>query len=248
MRDIIHSTAATTQVGQLLIRAFDRGYTRYPSRVSIAKLPCIPCARTIASLHDAPPARRSPATDTLSSATHSGTWQRSQRGMSGSRRSRQSGGVEHVQTALLAHNGLLPGGANGGFELAGLVEDGLQSWHAEGAALDTDSVLQSLRFEGDEHELDALGPTAMQGRQHRVDLVSEQSDDDEVIGRLLVQRVSYPHACPLPLDVDDPIVALQLLKPGGASPRDNGDIVIASASQPEGKCATDFTNAKDGDT
>jgi hypothetical protein len=41
---------------------------------------------------------------------------------------------------------------------------------------------------------------------------------------------------------------LQLLKPGGAWPRDNGDIVIAIASQLEGKCATDFTNAKDGDT
>ncbi len=48
------------------------------------KLVWTPRPKTRASRHEAPPPRRTAAIDTLSNATHSGAWQRSQDGMSGS--------------------------------------------------------------------------------------------------------------------------------------------------------------------
>ena len=70
----------------------------------------------------------------------------------------------------------------------------------------------------------------------------EQSDDDEVVWSLLIPLVGYPYNRPFPLDGDDPIVAVQLLKPRGTWARDNGDVVKAGAGELEGKCAADFAD------
>lgn len=78
--------------------------------------------------------------------------------------------------------------------------------------------------------------------------MSEQSNDDDVVRTLLVQLLSDPYVGPLALDVDNSTVALQLLKPGGPRPSDDGDIVMPGASQLEGNSATDLPYTKDGDT
>ncbi len=167
--------------------------------------------------------------------------------MSGFVDRRQTGGLEQVHPAPLAHAGLLAGCADRRLQPAAAVEVGLHERHAEGAALGTDRVPQTLGFEGDEHELDALGRAAPQDRQQRVDLMVEHGDDDEVEGRALVQRFGDPHVRPLVLDIDDAAVASQLLKPGRARPCHDRDVVPADARQLEREGAADPAGAEHGD-
>jgi hypothetical protein len=66
--------------------------------------------------------------------------------------------------------------------------------------------------------------------------------------RLLIQCIGDSHTRSLALDVDDPIIELQVLQPGGPWPRHDSDIVVTGACQLEGKGTADFTNTEDSDT
>ena len=74
--------------------------------------------------------------------------------------------------------------------------------------------------------------------------MGQERDDHEIVQRMFVERVGHADACPLALDVDDRLVALQLLQPEGAWPRDGGDVVMADASQLEGERAADVPDAQ----
>ena len=95
--------------------------------------------------------------------------------------------------------------------------------------------------------LDAFGRAALQGRQYRVRLMGQKRDDHEVVRRLFVEHAGHPDAGPLALDVNDRTVALKVLQPEGAWPRDDSDIVTTVAGQLEGKRAADLSSAEDSD-
>ena len=77
--------------------------------------------------------------------------------------------------------------------------------------------------------------------------MSEQRDDDKVVGRLLVQRIGDPHVGPFALGVDDAAVTLQSVQSAGARPRHHRDLVVADACQMEGKGAANPADPEDGD-
>jgi len=54
-------------------------------------------------------------------------------------------------------------------------------------------------------------------------------------------------AGPLAFDVNDRVVALKVLQPEGAWPRDDSDIVTTVARQLEGKRAADLSSAENSD-
>ena len=138
--------------------------------------------------------------------------------------------------------------ADGGFELAVRVKVGLHERHAKGATLCSDRALQPLRLEAVEHELYAFRCAPLQGGQHRVDLVGQQRDDDEIVGCLLVQCAGNLHVRPLTLGVKHPVVPLQLLESDGAGPCNDGNLVLSGTSQLKGKRASDLTRPEDGNS
>ncbi len=104
-----------------------------------------------------------------------------------------------------------------------------------------------FRIEGVEHELNLLGCTAAQYRQHGIDLVIEQRHNDEIIGKSLIQRIADAHSSMLPLFVDDPPVALQLLQPKRTRAGDGRYVVVTDTRQMECKRAANATYTDDSD-
>ena len=145
--------------------------------------------------------------------------------------------------ALLAHHGLLAHCADDGVQLAIIVDSCLQKRHAKGAALGANRVLESLWIEGVEHELDAFGGASPERWQHRIHLVRQQGDDDEVVRDMFAQSIGDVHVRTLPVGCHDATVALQLLQSHRARPRDGGDLVMACTSQMEGEGAPYATDA-----
>ena len=211
------------------------------------KLSCIPRAIMIASFHDAPLPRRTPATDTLSKATHNGTWQRSQSSICGSRTGGQAGGDKHVDHVLSVHLAFLAAGSDRRFKFAVFADRRLNERHAERAAFGTDCIAQSLGLEVVEHELDALRGTALQRRQHGVDLMCEQRDDDEIVGRRLIERIGGLHRRMPAVDIENTAVALQLVEPYRTRSSDCGDVVPACVRHLEGKRTADPTQTNNSD-
>lgn len=165
----------------------------------------------------------------------------------GLQRGRQTGGVEDVDTALVADERLLPTRANGRFELAIAGEHRLHERHAEHVATDADRFGQPLGVERVEHELNALGRAALQAGLNRPGLAIEQRDHQKIVGCRFVERVDDADSCPLAVHIDDCLITLQLREPGRAGPGDHGDVVTTAASQPEGEGAADFSGAQHRD-
>lgn len=159
----------------------------------------------------------------------------------------QSGLGEHVDRSLLAEQGLLPACADCRLELSILGQRCLYEGHAKGAAACADRVLKTLRLEGVEHELDAVGGTALKGREYGLDLVGQQRDDDQIIRGLLIEEATDPDAGPLAFRIDDRFVSFELLQANGAGPSDDGDFVTANIRKLKGEGAADFPSAEDRD-
>ena len=124
---------------------------------------------------------------------------------------RQAGRVEDIDPALLVHEGPLAAGADARLEPAVVGQRRLDEGHPEGAAFRADRLLESLRVESVEHELDGTGGAAPQSGDHRSELVSQDRDDDQVVGCRLVEGAGDVDLGPSALDVDDGAVAFELL-------------------------------------
>ena len=95
----------------------------------------------------------------------------------------------------------------------------------KGAAFRAGSLSQAFRVEGVEHELDAPGGTP-QRRQHRIDPMCQERDQDEIERRLIVECDGT--ACSLALHIDDRAITLKLLQP-------------CRAGRPRRRCARRWT-------
>ena len=98
-----------------------------------------------------------------------------------------------------------------------------------------------------EHELDAFRCAALQDRQERVGLVGQERDDDQIVGRVLIQRAGNPHHRPFAMNIDDRFVAFELLQAGRARTGNDRHVVSASSSQLEREGAADLPGAEDGE-
>ena len=109
---------------------------------------------------------------------------------------RQPGGVEQLHRLLPPNECLRPNGADGLAQPPVPIEPGPHERHPERAPPGADRLLQPLGIEGVEHELHALRRAAREARQHSVDLMRQQRDDDEIVAGPLIEACRPPERPP----------------------------------------------------
>jgi hypothetical protein len=128
------------------------------------------------------------------------------------------------------------------------IDGGLQEGHSEGTTVLPNCVPKALRIEIVEHKLDPFGMATFKPWKHLVDLLSLQSDEDQVIWDRLVQGLGYEHIRSQTLDINDGIIPVQVQQTIGSRSCDRCHLVTTLASQLKREGAPDAADTNDGDS